>query len=250
MPVNSRDELIEYCLRNLGSPVIEINVDPDQVEDRIDEALSFYQEYHSDATLKTYFKHKVTAQDISNGYIPIPSSIIFLARLFPVSASFNNSMNFFDVKYQMMLNDIADLQNFAGDLAYYDQMQQYLSLIDIKLAGHPQVSYSRRQGRLYIFGDFADGDIKEDDYLIAEVYQIIDPEEHTSVYNDKFIKKYSTALIKRQWGTNLMKFEGMQLPGGVTLNGRLIYEDAIQEIEKLEEEMRLSAELPPDFFVG
>lgn len=250
MAVNSREELIEYCLRKLGSPVIEINVDPDQVEDRVDEALQYYQEYHSDATLKTYFKYKVTEEDVENGYIPLPPDIIFLSRLFPVSSSFNNSMNFFDVKYQMMLNDIADLQNFAGDLAYYDQMQQYLSMIDMKLSGHPQVSFSRRQGRLYIFGDFEDKDIQPDDFLIAEVYSIIDPEQHGLIYDDKFIKKYTTALIKRQWGTNLMKFEGMQLPGGVTLNGRMIYEDAIQEIEKLEEEIRLSAELPPDFFTG
>ena len=147
MPVNSREELIEYCLRKLGAPVIEINVDPDQIEDRVDEALEYYQDYHSDATIKTYFKHKVTQEDVENGYIPIPSDIIYLARLFPMSSSSNNSMNFFDVKYQMMLNDIADLQNFAGDLAYYDQMQQYLSLIDMKLSGHPQVTFSRRQGR-------------------------------------------------------------------------------------------------------
>jgi hypothetical protein len=250
MPVNSREELIEYCLRKLGAPVIEINVDPDQIEDRVDEALEYYQDYHSDATIKTYFKHKVTQEDVENGYIPIPSDIIYLARLFPMSASSNSSMNFFDVKYQMMLNDIADLQNFAGDLAYYDQMQQYLSLIDMKLSGHPQVTFSRRQGRLYIFGDFEDKDIKADDFLIAEVYQVINPDQHGLIYDDKFIKKYTAALIKKQWGTNLMKFEGMQLPGGVTLNGRMIYEDAIQEMEKLEEDVRLSSELPPDFFMG
>lgn len=250
MAVTSREELKDYCLRSLGAPVIEINVDPDQVEDRIDEALEFFQEFHSDATIRTYFKHKVTAQDIANGYIPITDSIIYLARLFPISSSFNNSMNFFDIKYQMMLNDIADIQNFAGDLAYYEQMQQYLSLLDLKLNGHPQVSFSRLQNRLYIFGDFADKDIKEDDYVIAEVYQIVDPETFTSVYNNKFLKRYSTALIKRQWGQNLIKFEGMQLPGGVTLNGRQIYEDASTDIEKLEEQMRLEQELPPDFMVG
>lgn len=250
MAVNSREELIEYCLRKLGSPVIEINVDPDQAEDRVDEALEYYQEFHSDATVRTFFKHQVTDADVQNEYIPISKDIIFVSKLFPVAASFNNSMNFFDVKYQMMLNDIADLQNFAGDLAYYDQMQQYLSMIDMKLNGLPQVSFSRKQHRLYVFGDFADEDIKPGDYIIAEVYQIINPDEFTSIYDDKFLKKYTTALIKRQWGANLMKFEGMQLPGGVTLNGRMIYEDAIQEIEKIEEEIRLSAELPPDFFLG
>ena len=246
---SSRDELIEYCLRRLGAPVIEINVDPDQVEDRIDEALEFYQEFHSDAVVKTYYKYLVTANDVVNEYITIPSNIIYLSRLFPVSNS-SSSVNFFDVKYQMMLNDITDLQNFAGDLAYYEQLQQYLSLIDMKLNGTPQVSFSRRQNRLYIFGDFADGDIKAGDYIIAEVYQIIDPDTFTSIYNDKFVKNYATALIKRQWGANLIKFEGMQLPGGVTLNGRQIYEDAMSDIEKLEEAVRLEQELPPDFFVG
>ena len=248
--VTNREELKDYCLRNLGSPVIEINIEYDQMEDRIDEALEFYQEFHADATLKTYFKHQVTADDITNGYIPVSDNIIYISHLFPVSASFGGSLNFFDVKYQMMLNDIADLQNFAGDLAYYDQMQQYLSLLDTKLNGHPQVSFTRREGRLYIFGDLRDGDIKEEDYVVAEVYQIIDPETHKSVYNDRFIKNYTTALFKRQWGQNLIKFEGMQLPGGVTLNGRQIYEDAQTDIQKLEENMRLEYELPADFYMG
>jgi hypothetical protein len=120
----------------------------------------------------------------------------------------------------------------------------------MKLNGHPQVQFARRQNRLYIFGDFADGDIKEGDYLVAEVYQTINPETYTSVYNDKWLKEYATALIKQQWGQNLIKFEGMQLPGGVTLNGRQIYDDASNEIEKLRETIRMEHELPPDFFVG
>lgn len=247
---SSRDTLIEYCLRRLGDPVIEINVDPDQLEDRVDEALQYYQEFHSDATVKTYLKHQVTADDVSNEYISISSNVIFVQKLFPISSSFNNSMNFFDIKYQMMLNDIADLQNFAGDLAYYDQMQQYLSLLDLKLNGHPQVNFSRRQNRLYIHGDFQDNDIKEDDYVVAEVLQIVDPSTHTTVFDDMWLKSYTTALIKRQWGANLIKFEGMQLPGGVTLNGRQIYDDAVQDIEKIEEEMQLTYEMPADFYVG
>jgi hypothetical protein len=247
---NSRDSLIEYCLRRLGDPVIEINVDPDQLEDRLDEALEVYQEFHSDATVKTYLKHQVTATDVTNKYIEISDNVIFVQRLFPISSHFNNSMNFFDIKYQMALNDIADLQNFAGDLAYYDQMQQYLSLLDMKLNGTPQVNFSRRQGRLYIRGDFQDEDIKEDDYIIVEALQIISPSSFTSIYDDMWLKAYTTALIKRQWGANLIKFEGMQLPGGVVLNGRQIYDDAMQDIERLEEKLRLEQELPVDFFVG
>lgn len=246
----SRQGLIDYCLRRLGDPVIEINVDVDQLEERIDDSLQMYQEYHSDATVKTYLKHLVTADDVTNEYIPISSSIIFVSRLLPVNNAFGASRNFFDVKYQMMLNDIADLQNWAGDLAYYEQMQQYLSLLDMKLNGHPQVEFSRRQNRLYIHGDFADKDIKAGDYIIAEVYQIVDPDTHTSVYDDMWLKEYSTALIKQQWGANLIKFEGMQLPGGVSLNGRQLFDDAMQDIERLRERIRSEHELPPNFFVG
>ena len=247
---NSRATLIDYCKRRLGDPVIEINVDEDQLEDRVDEALQYYQEFHSDATVRTYLKHLVTATDVSNEYIPISSDIIFVSKMFPLTSSFNTSRNFFDIKYQMMLNDIADLMNFAGDLAYYEQMQQYLSLLDMKLNGHPQVQFSRRQNRLYIFGDFVDKDIKAGDYIVAEVYTIIDPTTHTSVFNDMFIKEYTTALIKQQWGMNLIKFEGMQLPGGVILNGRQLYDDATGEIETLRQRVRDEHELPADFFVG
>ena len=247
---SSRQTLIDYCKRKLGEPVIEVNVNEDQVEDRVDEALQYYQEYHSDATYRGYLKHQMTASDITNQYITISDSVLFVKRILPISSSFGQSYNFFDIKYQMMLNDIADMNNFAGDLAYYEQMQQYLSLLDMKLNGHPQVQFARRQNRLYIFGDFVDKDIKAGDYIVAEVYTIIDPNTHTSVFNDMFVKEYTTALIKQQWGTNLIKFDGMQLPGGVVLNGRQIYDDATGEIERLRENLRLEQELPPDFFVG
>jgi hypothetical protein len=246
----TRQNLIDYCLRKLGAPVLEINVDGDQLSDRIDDALQVYREFHSDATVKGYLKHLVTATDISNKYISTSSDIIYVSKLFQVASSFNSSRNFFDIKYQMMLNDIADLQNFAGDLAYYDQMQQYLSLLDTKLNGHPIVNFSRKQNRLYIYGDMQDGDIKEGDYIVAETYSTLDPNTHTSIYDDMWLKEYSTALIKQQWGMNLIKFEGMQLPGGVTLNGRQLFDDATQELERLMERIRLEQELPPDFFVG
>ena len=246
----SRATLIDYCKRRLGDPVIEINVDEDQLEDRVDEALQYYQEYHSDATVRTYLKHLVTATDVSNEFITLSTDILFVSKLFPLSSSFNSSFNFFDIKYQMMLNDIADLQNFAGDLAYYEQMQQYLSLLDIKLNGHAQVQFQRKQNRLYIFGDFQDGDIKEGEFLVAEVYQIVDPSTHTSVFNDMWLKEYTTALIKQQWGANLIKFDGVQLPGGIVLNGRQIFDDATTDIDKLRETIRSEHEMPPDFFVG
>tara|TARA_B100001059_G_C17690327_1_gene504593 strand:+ start:207 stop:959 length:753 start_codon:yes stop_codon:yes gene_type:complete len=246
---STRQGLIDYCLRELGDPVIEINVDPDQLEDRVDEALQYYQEFHSDATLRTYLKHQITATDVTNEYIPISSNIIFVSKLFPI-ASGSLTKDFFDIKYQLHLNDIANMHSYMGDLAYYEQMQQYLSLIDMKLNGHPLVQYSRHQNKLYIHGEKETKDLVEGDYLVAEVFEIVEPTTNTSVFNDMWLKNYTSALIKRQWGANLIKFEGMQLPGGVTINGRQIFEDAMAEIERLREVIRLEHEMPADFFVG
>ena len=246
----SRTTLIDYCKRRLGEPVIEVNVDEDQVEDRVDEALQYYQEYHSDATFRTYVAKLVGDSDVSNEYVTVDSDVLFVTKLFQISSSFNSSFNFFDIKYQMMLNDISDMQNFAGDLAYYEQMQQYLSLLDAKLNGHPQTEYSRKQDRLYIYGDFQDKDIKAGEYIVYEAYKIVNPDSHVKIYNDLWLKEYTTALIKQQWGTNLVKFEGMQLPGGVILNGRQIYDDPTADIQLLRERIRSEHEFPPDFFVG
>lgn len=246
---NTRETLIQYCLRRLGDPVIEINVDPDQLEDRVDESLQYYQEFHSDATQRTFIKHLVTSDDVTNEYITLNSSVQFVSRMFAVHGGVM-TRNFFDIKYQMHLNDIANMHSFIGDLAYYEQMQQYLGLLDMRLNGTPQVQWTRKQNRLYIFGEFQDGDIKAGDYVIAEVYETIDPDTHTSVYNDMWLKEYTTALIKQQWGANLMKFEGMQLPGGVMINGRQLYDDATGDIERLREVIRLEHEMPADFFVG
>jgi len=246
---NSRQGLIDYCLRQLGDPVIEINVDVDQLEDRVDEALQYYQEFHSDGVYRGYMKHQITADDVANEYITISSAITHVTKLFPLRSGDINR-NFFDIKYQMHLNDIADLHSYIGDLAYYEQMQQYLTLLDIKLTGQTQVDFVRKQNRLYIHGDFNDGDIKVGEYVVAEVYQIVDPDTYTAVWNDMWLKEYTTALIKRQWGANLIKFEGMQLPGGVMLNGRQLFDDATQDIDRLREKIRMDHELPPDFFVG
>lgn len=246
---SSRQGLIDYAMRSLGDPVIEINIDPEQQEDRVDEALQYYQEFHSDATLRTYLKHLITSDDVTNEYISLSSNITFVSQLFPIRGG-SITRDFFDIKYQLHLNDIANLQTYMGDLGYYEQMQQYLSLIDMRMNGTPQVQFSRKQNRLYIHGDFADSDIKAGDYIIAEIYQIIDPDTYTSVWDDMWLKEYGTALIKQQWGSNLMKFEGMQLPGGVQLNGRQIFDDATNEIAQLRERIRLEHELPPNFFVG
>lgn len=246
----SRDELIDYCKRSLGEPVIEVNVDYDQIEDRIDEALQYYRNYHSDANFRAYVKHQVSQQDLDQGYVQMSTEVMQVVKLFPIYSNFNNGRNFFDIKYQMMLNDMTEMTRFVGDLAYYEQMQQYLSTLDMKLNGTPIVEFSRKQNRLYIFGESSDGDLKAGDFIVAEVYQLINPESFTSVYDDMWLKQYATALIKRQWGQNLIKFDGMLLPGGVQINGRQIFEDALQDIERLEERIRLEHELPVDFFVG
>lgn len=246
---NSRQGLIDYAMRSLGDPVIEINIDPEQQEDRVDEALQYYQEFHSDATLRTYLKHLITSDDVTNEYISLSSNITFVSQLFPIRGG-SITRDFFDIKYQLHLNDIANLQTYMGDLGYYEQMQQYLSLIDMRMNGTPQVQFSRKQNRLYIHGDFTDGDLKAGDYVVAEVYEILAPDSHTSIWNDRWLKEYTTALFKRQWGQNLIKFEGMTLPGGVTLNGRQIYEDAQLDIDRLREAIRTEHEMPADFFMG
>jgi hypothetical protein len=246
---STRDQLIDHCLRRLGAPVIEINVDIDQLEDRTDDTLQLYQEYHSDAVVRTFLKHQVTSTDISNGYITVDDSIIYVKRLFMVKGS-SNSAGMFDIKYQMSLNDIYDLNTYIGDLAYYEQTKQYLAILDAKLTGYPHIDFNRHQNRVYIHGKFSDQDILEDDYIVFETFKIVDPETHTDVYNDLFVKEYLTQAIKQQWGANLIKFEGMQLPGGVTLNGRQLYDDATQEMLRLEDKLRNTYELPVDFFVG
>jgi len=247
---NTRQTLINYCLRRLGEPVVEVNVSVDQIEDKVDDALQVYREFHDDALIRTYHKQQITASDVTNEYITLSSDIAYVMAVFPLASSFNTSRNFFDIKYQMMLNDIADMHNYMGDLAYYEQMQQYLSLLDMKLNGMVQSTYSRKQNRLYIHGDFVDGDIKAGDYIVIECLKEVNTTDHTSVWNDIFLKDYTTSLIKQQWGSNMMKFEGMQLPGGVMFNGRQYYDDATAELETLRERMRLEYEQPVDFLVG
>lgn len=249
---NSRQTLIDFCRRRLGEPVIEINIDDDQVEDKVDDAIQMYQEFHSDATYRTYVKHQITQTDIDNEYIPISSDILYISNVFPINPLFSDA-DMFDVRYQMALQSMQEFTMFAGGMSYYFQMQQYLEFIDNILDGHPRTTWSRHQDRLYIFGEWAQNsynNLSVDDYVVFEVYTLVDPDTFTSVYNDRFLKDYTTQLIKQQWGMNMSKFEGMQLPGGVTISGRQYYEEATAELERLEEKMRLEHEMPPDFFMG
>ena len=254
--LTSRQELIDYCLRRLGHPVVEINVDDDQIDDRINDGLALFREYVADGSKRIYQPIQITSTHISQGYVNIETEVAALSgrvldvvKVFMIGDSTSN-VNFFDIKYQMRLNDMADLATGVGDLAYYEHMQQYLAMIDLKLTGHPQIQYNRYLDRLFIFGDLRDGgDIKAGDFIMVEMYVELN-ESVTSQYDNIFLKNYATALIKKQWGENLSKFEGMQLPGGVTLNGRQIIDDANQEIEREHEKLRNEYDYPPNFFIG
>lgn len=245
---NSRTTFIDYCLRSLGSPVIEINVDDDQVDDRVDEALQFYQSYHSDAIEKFYLKHQVTQTDINNGYIAINDLITDVVRVMPLRESVS-STDMFDIRYQLHLNDLHSL-GFMGNLTEYVMSQQFLSLLDLVIdSDEKHINFNRHKNQLQIHMDWSE-EIEVNDYLVVECYRIIDPSTYTDVWDDYFLKRYATALIKRQWGTNLLKFEGMQMPGGVQFNGRQLFDDAKEELERLEEEARLNWEKPVDFMTG
>ncbi len=246
----TRQTHIDYCLRRLGDPVIEINVDDDQLEDRVDESIQYWREYNSEALFRTFLSHLVTDTDVSNEFITLSSDIAVVTKLFPITTLSGGNVNMFDIKYQMMLNDMTSIESNMGSLAYYEMMQQHLGLIDMKLNGTPQTTFVRKQNRLYVHGDFADKDLIAGKYMVAEVYKEINESDYTSVWNDLWLKEYTTALFKQQWGQNLIKFEGMVLPGGVTLNGRQIYDDATNDIDRLRERIRLEHEMPVDLFVG
>ena len=244
---STRTELADYCLRKLGHPVVEINIDDDQLEDRIDEALQTFQEYHSDAIIRTYVKHQITATDVANEYISIPTQYTYVKRVLPFTEE-NSSINMFDARYQIHLNDIFDMGHL-GNLSNYFQIQSYMTTLDMLLNGSEHIRFNRHMNRLYIDTDWG-SDLKEGQYIIVDAMAIVDPTTYSDVYNDLWLKKYTTALIKKQWGSNILKFEGMQLPGGVILNGRQIYDDAITELEDLIQELRNNYEMPVDFMVG
>lgn len=245
---NSRDTLIDYCLRALGHPVIEINIDDDQVSDRVDEALQFYQHYHADAIEKVFLKHQVTQTDIDNGYLSINSLVTEVIRVLPIRDTFSSN-NLFDIKYQMHLNDMFSL-GYMGSLLEYSMAQEYLSTLDILIDSDSKFAqFDKHRNRVEIHMKW-DEEVSVGDFIVVEAMRIIDPETFTEVYNDYYLKKYLTALLKRQWGANLLKFEGMQMPGGVTFNGRQLFDDANEELQRLEEEVRLNWEEPVDFYTG
>ena len=315
---SSRQNLIDYCLRSLGHPVIEINIDDDQLEDRVDEAIQFYRDFHYDAVESVYLKEQITASTLQivgvnaasfsigekitgassgattfvhaafaankvytktttgtftagetitgavsgtsavvtsmtlgnfdNKYITLNDSVLSVVRTLPLSSR-SNGISFFDAKYQLMLNNIQSLTN--TDIQYYTMLKMHINLINDLMSGQKPVRFNRHMNRLHIDLTWGEGgDLAIGDYIIIEAYRTLDPDTYTDVYNDGYLKRYTTALIKRQWGVNLKKFEGVQLPGGVTLNGQKIFDEAMDEIKELREEVKSTYELPVDFFTG
>ena len=312
----SRQDLIDYCLRALGHPVLEINLDDDQIEDRVDEAFEFYREFHYDSVELLYYKALVTssllqitginagnfqigetitgvtsgtttvvqsyvsanrlkvnstngtfssgetlvgsitgtsatlgtftAGNLDNQYFTLDDSIIGVNRILQLSSS-SNAGGMFDVRYQLMLNNIQSLTN--TDIIYYSQLKTELQLINDLMTGEKPIQFNRHMHKLYVDLDWQN-DIAEGDYVIVECYKILDPDTYTSVYDDYFLKRYAVSLFKRQWGVNLKKFEGVQLPGGVTLNGQKIFDEAQEELTALRQTAQDTYQLPIDFFTG
>ena len=267
---NTRATFKEYCLRALGKPVIEINVDPDQVEDRIDEALQYFAQYHYDGIERVYLKHQMSQADIDrsrtdttlstatdvdgsttavwkeqNNWIPVPSSVVSIIKVFPMTDK--SSLNMFDIRYQLRLNDLYDFSSTS--MIHYEQTMQHLDFLDHILIGETAIRHNQHQNRLYMDADFQT-DFVDGDYIIIECYRNLDPATFVDVWDDIFLKKYATQLIKQQWGANLSKFQGVQMLGGVALNGEQIYTQAQEELNKLEEQIQLAYELPPMHMIG
>ena len=270
-PITSRETLKQYCLRALGKPVIEINVEDDQVEDRIDEAIQYFAQYHYDGSERMYLKYQVTADDITRArsdetittvtdtadstvtasfkegknYIPMPSNVMSVLQIFPFTDK--AALNLFDVRYQLRLNDLYDFSSTS--IIHYDMTLRHLDLLDHILTGERPVRFNQHKNRLYIDMDWAN-DVKAGDFIIIECYRKLDGSTFTDVFDDIFLKKYLIQLIKRQWGQNLSKFQGVAMLGGVQMNGEQIYSQAQDEINKLEEQIQLSYELPPNYMMG
>jgi hypothetical protein len=246
MAVSSRQGLKEYCLRELGAPVVEINVDDDQLEDRIDEALEYWRQYHYDGIEKIYMKHQVTATDIVNRYIPVNDLVYGVTRVFPIISSTTTSKSIFDLQYQLRLNDLYDLTSTS--IIYYKTVMNHLALLDNVLNGSVMYRFNRLQDRLHIDIDWGT-EVTEGQFILVEAYRVLDPTTFPKVWNEQWLKHYTSALFKKQWGTNLKKFNGLQLPGGVTIDGDGLYREAIEEMRMLEDNLQ-NKSAPLEFFMG
>ena len=244
-PAN-RDELKDFCLRQLGSPVIQINVDDEQVNDAVELAFEYWNEFHFNGTERTYVKHVITQDDINNEYITVSDSLIGAIRMFPVGGS-ALAMNMFDMRYQLRLNDLWDLSSTS--YVNYSLTMQHLATLDLVFTGQQPIRFNRLTNKLYIDLDWKN-DLAVGEYIVIEGIVITDPGAYTKVWNDRMLKKLATAYVKKQWGTNMSKFDKMQLPGGVTMRGVDIFNEAVNDINQIEQNIRDTYEQPPGFLVG
>jgi hypothetical protein len=242
----TKDEFKEYCLRKLGKPVIEINVDDDQLDDRVDEALRYYWDYHFDGTDKVYYKHQVTQQNKADKYITLPENIIGAVRVFPIADPMVRSDDLFNIRYQIALNDLYTLTSVS--MVPYYMVMEHLALISEMLVGQQPIRFNRHKNRVYIDMDW--GMINVGEFLLIEAYEVVDPDTWNQIWSDRWLQNYTTAKIKYQWGSNLTKFIGMSLPGGVQFNGEKILNDAQEELQKMEQEMISSYSLPVSDMIG
>tara|TARA_Y100000592_G_C5446520_1_gene306305 strand:- start:453 stop:1262 length:810 start_codon:yes stop_codon:yes gene_type:complete len=264
----SREGLKDYALRRLGSPVIDINVDDEQLEERMDDALQFFADYHYDGTQREIVSVQVTEQNQQDGCIdlkvgvtestsypdlkekaaidPNGDSVISVVRVFQFS---EGSINLFDIRYQMALNDYFGIRNPSTGISNYNITRNHLTMIQDMLSPEKALRFSRVTNKVHIDMNWEE-QTDVGDYLVLELYRILNADTYPEIYDDRLLKKYYTALVKQQWGTNLSKFDGIQMPGGITFNGQQLYDSATEEIRTIEEEMQLKYETPPNFFVG
>lgn len=244
MAVASREQLKQYALRALGAPVLQINVSEEQLQDRIDEALQHFHTYHYDGIERVYLKHQITQDNIDTQSVTIPDYIYGVKRIIPFRQG-SSSQNLFDVQYQLRLNDLYELTNTS--MLYYSMVMQHMTLLDQLLNGYPQFEFNRLSSKLSL--EVNKTKMILGDWMIIECYRILDPSTSTKVWGDPWLKQYVEALFKKQWAVNLKKFQGMQLPGGVTIDGQSMYLEATQEIQQLEDDLR-DKSAPLGFMVG
>ena len=267
---STRQDLIDYCLRRLGYPVLEVNVDEDQIEDLIDDAIQYFQERHFDGVERMLLKHEITKDNKeilktgittttanstvgittttfteSQNFIQLPDHVLGVERVLKMDAS-TISSGLFNIKYQIFLNDL--YYYGALDLLNYAMTKTYLEDLSRIITPDTQLRFNKKRGRLYLDIDF--GNLSDDTFIIIDGYRLLDPADAPKIYNDFWLKRYLTALIKKQWGQNLIKFQGVMLPGGIQLNGRQIYDDAEKELTRIREIMSNTYELPPLDMIG
>ena len=269
---STKATLKTYCLRALGFGVIDINVSDDQVDDRLDEALQYFAQYHYDGIERMYLKHLITSDDVTRArsdasttatdtidssitatwkegknWIPVPNSVVSVVKVFPFTDTGGGS-NMFDIRYQLRLNDLFDFSSTS--VIQYELTMQNIDLLEHILVGETPIRFNQHQNRLYIDMDWENDVTADVDYLLIECYRKLDPTTYTDIYDDIYLKRYATTLIKKQWGANLSKFNGVTMLGGVTMNGETLYSQAVEEQNKLEEEIQLAFELPVNHMIG